>query len=140
MATRRKEPRSRERTAAQDWNSLTWEDLELWAGDRSVQRGRSYQRDGRVTNLVISEEARLLANVAGGARCVVSAWLVPEKKQGVRLDSRCTCPVGHSDCKHAVAVVASNLQAVAEGESVPTAAPDGRRWAKLNAGDIDSED
>src|SRR5437762_14337334 len=27
------------------WAALTWEDLERWAGDRSVARGRAYQRD-----------------------------------------------------------------------------------------------
>jgi hypothetical protein len=34
------------------WKSLTWDDLVDWAGEQSVSRGRAYQRDGQVEDLV----------------------------------------------------------------------------------------
>jgi uncharacterized Zn finger protein len=96
---------SKDRKASNHWASLTWDDLDRWAGGRSVSRGRSYQRQGRVQDLAIAEDGRLLATVQGGDRYFVSVWLTG-KKQGERLDSESTCPVGYSGCKHAVAVVA----------------------------------
>lgn len=54
------------------WTRLTWDDLERWAGSRSVTRGRSYQRGGRVRDLGLSDTGILLANVTGTARYVTS--------------------------------------------------------------------
>ena len=50
------------------WESLTWDDVANWAGSRSVTRGRAYQRGGRVRDLGISAEGKLLATVARGHR------------------------------------------------------------------------
>ena len=61
------------------WTSLTLDDLDDWAGSRSVSRGRSYQRQRRVKQLAISQEGRLLAMVIGGDRYVVSVWLMDHK-------------------------------------------------------------
>ena len=41
------------------WAALTWDDLEDWAGSRSVARGRTYQRGGRVKDLKISSDGEL---------------------------------------------------------------------------------
>ena len=30
------------------WTALSWDDLSEWAGSRSVDRGRAYQKQGRV--------------------------------------------------------------------------------------------
>jgi uncharacterized Zn finger protein len=40
---------------ADPWRALTWDDLEAWAGPRSLERGRSYQRTGRVRHLARSK-------------------------------------------------------------------------------------
>jgi uncharacterized Zn finger protein len=56
------------------------------------------------------------------------------------IESTCTCPVGYDGCKHAVAVVAAYLQALANEEAVPATAPDDPRWAKLNRSDKGTED
>ena len=32
--------------AADTWSSLTWDDLDDWAGSRCVSRGQAYQRQG----------------------------------------------------------------------------------------------
>ena len=69
-------PREKGHGAAKTWSRLTWGDLEDWAGSRSVSRGQSYQRQGRVTDLVVADDGRLLATVTGTRPlCDVSmAW------------------------------------------------------------------
>lgn len=113
------------------WASLTWDDLAQWAGSRSVSRGQSYQRQGRVKDLAISKDGRLLAMVMGGNRYVVSVWLQDVKKNDDLLQSICTCPVGYDGCKHAVAVVAAYLDLLAKEKPVPVADADDPRWDKL---------
>ena len=43
------------------FSELTWDDLEDWAGNRIVARGRSYQRRGAVRDLQRDEEGALVA-------------------------------------------------------------------------------
>ena len=124
---------------AAGWAVLTWDDLDRWAGSRSVSRGRSYQNQGRVKDLAISADDRLLATVQGGDRYVVSVWLNAGKKRHDKIESHCTCPVGYN-CKHAVATVAAYLQALTEGATVPTADPDDPRWRKLSDADAEFEE
>jgi uncharacterized Zn finger protein len=129
------------------WTALTWNDLERWAGSRSVARGRSYQHGGRVKDLRIASDGALLATVVGGDRYTTTVALSPGRK-GSSLESACTCPVGACGCKHAVAVVAAYLQALADGRDVPLADEDDPRWAELDRdraeidddGDEDDED
>lgn len=141
-AKRRKASRASRKSRAQDnaatqWGSLTWANVEDWAGSRSVARGRSYQRQGRVGDLAAAEDGRLLATVTGGARYVVSVRLTGRGRSRA-IESKCTCPVGLSDCKHAVAVVVAYLEALADSRAVPVAKPDDRRWTKLARLDADS--
>ncbi len=114
------------------WTSLTWGDVDVWATGRSMARGRTYQRQGRVKDLAATEDGRLLATVVGGERYTASVWLTSSAEHESKLQSKCTCPVGYDGCKHAVAVVAEYLQALADEEEVPTAEPDDPRWAKLD--------
>jgi uncharacterized Zn finger protein len=120
------------------WTGLTWEDLERWAGSRSVSRGRTYQRGGRVTDLRITPEGELLATVQGGERYATTVAMSGTGKSA-SLESSCTCPVGFN-CKHGVAVVADFLQAVADGREVPIAAEDDPRWDDLESGGAASDD
>jgi len=121
------------------WALLTWDDLDRWAGSRSVSRGRSYQNQGRVKDLAISADDRLLATVQGGDRYTVSVWLNAGKKRSDKIESHCTCPVGYN-CKHAVAAVAAYLQALTDGATVPMAEADDPRWHKLSAGEAEFEE
>ena len=105
-----------------------------------MARGRVYQRQGRVEGLAVTEDGRLLATVLGGDRYTVSVWREPGKGKRNTIESTCTCPVGYSGCKHAVAVVAAYLQALADEEAVPLADPDYRRWAKLERSDSGVDD
>jgi uncharacterized Zn finger protein len=124
------------------WNVLSWDDLTEWAGSRSVERGRVYQRQGRVHDLAISEDGWLLATVPGGERYAVKVWCEQSAKKGGTLYSRCTCPVGASGCKHAVAVVAEYLERLGEGEKTPIANQDDERWEMLadESGEEDDDD
>ena len=124
------------------WNVLSWDDLTEWAGSRSVERGRVYQRQGRVHDLAISEDGWLLATVPGGERYAVKVWCEQSAKKGCTLYSRCTCPVGASGCKHAVAVVAEYLERLGEGAETPAANQDDERWELLadETGDADEDD
>jgi uncharacterized Zn finger protein len=118
---------------------LTWDDLERWAGGRSVTRGRSYQRGGRVKDLRISKAGELLATVVGGDRYTTRVALMSGDRR-TKLKSSCTCPVGYNGCKHAVAVVAEYLQIIADGREIPVAGDDDPRWAKLRESTAELED
>ncbi|QDV35164.1 SWIM zinc finger family protein [Tautonia plasticadhaerens] len=117
---------------AASWVDLTWDHLDRWAGSRSVERGRSYERGGRVSGLSITADGSLLAWVDGTYRYATTVSLAGTGAKPL-LESSCTCPVGFA-CKHAVAVVASYLDAVASGEDVPVADEDDDRWAELESG------
>ncbi|RUL87783.1 SWIM zinc finger family protein [Tautonia sociabilis] len=116
--------------SAASWTDLTWEHLDRWAGSRSVQRGRSYQRGGRVRDLGISSEAELLASVRGTQDDVTTVSLDGTRSRPL-LTSDCSCPVGVA-CKHAVAVIAEYLEAVADGREVPLVSEDDPRWDELD--------
>ncbi len=124
------------------WTALSWDDLTEWAGSRSVDRGRAYQKQRRVHDLAISEDGRLLATVTGGSRYVVMVWCEPSPNRRGAIYSRCTCPVGVSSCKHALAVVAEYLQRLGRGEKTPIANQDDDRWELLadESGDADKDD
>ncbi len=113
------------------WDALTWDDLERWTGSRSVQRGRTYQRGGRVKDLRLSPEGALLATVIGTERYATTVSLRAGAKHPA-FESACTCPIGGS-CKHAVAVVAQYLEAVAKSQPVPAATDDDPRWDDLES-------
>ena len=139
--TRGKRPAAKKGSAeVRRWVSLTWDDMDRWAGGRSVARGRAYQRQGRVKDLAVAEDGRLLATVLGGDRYTVSVWREPGKGKRSTIESTCTCPVGYSGCKHAVAVVAAYLQALADDAAVPAADPDDLRWTRLKGSDNGMED
>jgi uncharacterized Zn finger protein len=128
------------RIQSSGWADLTWDDLVNWAGDHSVSRGRAYQRQRRVLDLAISEDSRLLAIVTGGERYAVIVWCHSGKREGVALESRCTCPVGSDGCKHAVAVVAEYLELVSRGAEIPGADSNDERWEILLSDDHDETD
>jgi len=81
---------------------LDWTTLEDWAGTKTLSRGRQYQREGRVHELVRSPNEAIVAWVDGAERYATAVYF----DNGIR--SVCTCPVG-SGCKHAVAVILEYL-------------------------------
>lgn len=127
-----------QRTPADGWLSLTWDDLEEWAGSRSVERGRSYQRGERVKKLAVTDAGELLATVRGSYEPNYTTTVSLKPGKAKSLASNCTCPVG-LNCKHAVAVIAEYLDAVAKGRAVAKTDGNDPRWADLDDPE-DSED
>jgi len=114
------------------WGNLTWDDLDAWAGDRSVSRGRAYQRNGRVKQLCVSNAGGLLAWVQGTQRYVTLVELdATKRKRADRIVSKCSCPVRHA-CKHAVAVVVEYRQSIEDGAQVPVASKNDPRFALID--------
>jgi len=112
------------------WSSVTWADLDDWAGSRAVSRGRAYQRRGAVSDLGISADGELLAWVVGTARYATRVRCRPQRARGRearRLESSCSCPVVFG-CKHAVATVVAALECIEGGEDLPRVASDDVRW------------
>ncbi len=120
-----------QQTAAKLFRKLSWDDLTGWAGSRIVRRGKAYQGQGRVKQLGISVEGRLLAWVFGTRRYATCVSV-----EDGNLVSDCNCPYYFdSVCKHAVAVVVEYLQQCKEDRPVPSAADDDPRWALIKGGD-----
>ena len=114
------------KTLIDRFSDLTWDDIEAWAGGKIVSRGQNYQRQGRVSDLAVTDDSSLIAWVDGSARY---ATRVVMDEDGLP-DSICTCPYG-LNCKHGVAVVIEYLKRVENNRSVPKAKQDDARLKLL---------
>jgi len=112
---------------------LTWNDLNDWAGNRIVSRGKSYQQQGRVSELAETNTGELIAWVEGTETYAVKVRM---DKQGMP-DSVCTCPYG-IDCKHGVATVLEYLEYQEKNRKVPKAKKNDKRLKLLD--DINEDD
>jgi uncharacterized Zn finger protein len=124
----------KKKTRLHRFSDLTWNDIEEWAGGKIVSRGRSYQRQGRVSDLAVTDDGSLIAWVDGTERY---ATRVVMDENGLP-DSICTCPY-ELDCKHGVAVVIEYLKWVENNRRVPKAKQDDDRLKLLEDGDRDDE-
>ena len=120
------------------FKGLTWDDLEEWAGSRVLSRGQSYQRNGRVKDLVQTRDGGLIAWVLGGNEYATRV----DFDKG-ELISTCTCPYGGT-CKHAVAVVLEYLDRAKKNVEVPLISKKDERMELLedlsDEGDWDDEE
>lgn len=105
---------------------LTWNDIEEWAGGKIVSRGKSYQRQGRVSDLAVTDDGSLIAWVDGTDRYATRVVL---DEAGLP-DSVCTCPY-ELDCKHGVAMVIEYLKRVENNQGVPKAKQNDERLQLL---------
>lgn len=117
------------------FDSLSWDDIATWAGSKIAGRGRSYQREGRVEDLAVTESGSLIASVVGSERYEVQVRM---DEDGV-LESHCTCPYGF-DCKHGVATVLEYLARTDQGKQIPMADPQDERLARTSISAIDGEE
>lgn len=115
------------KTQLDRFSDLTWNDIEAWAGGKIVSRGQNYQRQGRVSDLSVTEDGSLIAWVDGSERYATRVVL---GEDGLP-DSICTCPYG-LNCKHGVAVVMEYLKRVEKNRSVPQAKQDDQRLKLLD--------
>jgi len=100
---------------------LTWNDLEEWAGNRIVSRGKNYQGQGRVCDLAVTEDHGLIAWVDGTERYATKVIM---EDDGLP-EAICTCPF-KLDCKHAVAVVIEFLKRIENNLSIHSQGKPGR--------------
>src|SRR3972149_12023540 len=101
--------------AKEDFENLSWFDVESWAGSKIVSRGKAYQLSKSVRELAVTESGELVAWVEGSTTYATKVSL----DEG-ELSSICTCPY-HSACKHAVAVVLKYLECLENGGEVAKA-------------------
>jgi uncharacterized Zn finger protein len=122
----------KKKTRLDRFSDLTWNDIEEWAGGKIVSRGKSYQRQGRVSDLAVTDDGSLIAWVDGTVRY---ATRVVMDEDGLP-DSICTCPY-ELDCKHGVAVVIEYLKRIEDNRRVPKAKQDDDRLELLEEEDWD---
>ena len=114
--------------------NLTWEDLNDWAGERIVGRGKSYK--SYVENLCLSPDGALVATVYGTQKYATRAGMDANNE----LFSECTCPYSWGPCKHAVAVILVYLDACKHKKNIPVAAPDDERLLELSGENDDADE
>jgi uncharacterized Zn finger protein len=122
------------KTQLDGFSDLTWNDIEAWAGGKIISRGKNYQRQGRVSDLSVTEDGSLIAWVDGSERYATRVVL---GEDGLP-DSICTCLYG-LNCKHGVAVVIEYLKRVENNRSVPKAKQDDDRLKLLADENRDEE-
>ena len=125
---RQKKKTTKKQKPSDPFSKLTWEDLEEWAGNTIVGRGRPYQRKGAVENLGRTEGGTLAAWVRGTRRYATRVRLT--ERNG--LESACTCPYWDT-CKHAVAVVLEYLECLKTDSAIGEIEEDDPRLLKLEA-------
>ena len=125
---RQKKKTTKKQKSSDPFSKLTWEDIEEWAGNVIVGRGRSYQRNGAVGDLGRTEGGTLAAWVRGTRRYATRVRLT--ERNG--LESACTCPYWDT-CKHAVAVVLEYLERLKTDSAIGEIDEDDPRLLKLEA-------
>lgn len=106
------------------FESLTWEQLEGWAGHENVVQGR--ERQYSVQSLRSTPEGGLLGTVAYSG----NSTLIWFDKAG-HLSSECTCSAG-AKCQHAVSVVLYALDVLSHKKGIPLAEEDDARYQMLD--------
>jgi len=124
----------RKKKQPKGFSDLTWNELEEWAGGKIVSRGRSYQQQGRVFDLAVTDDGSLIAWVKGTRRY---STRVTMDEDGLP-DSTCTCPY-ELDCKHGVAAVLEYLECLENSRPVPKVKQDDDRLRLLEDDDSDEE-
>lgn len=122
------------KTQLNKFAGLAWNDLQEWAGNRIVSRGKNYQRQGRVCDLAVTEDHGLIAWVDGTEKY---ATKVVMEDDGLP-EAICTCPY-EWDCKHAVAVVIEYLKRIEDNRPVPWISRDDARLKLLDEEDWNDE-
>lgn len=121
-----------------DWGdglrSLTWADLEDWAGAKIVPRGRSYK--GRVSDVVKIANNLAMASVSGTRKYITQVGLEPNGE----LFSDCNCPYDWGPCKHAVALLLVCMDAIREGKEIPEASQNDERLLLFSRDAMDDAD
>ena len=120
----------KKKTPLDQFANLTWNDFEDWAGSKIVSRGKSYQSQGRVSELAKTDNGSLVAWVDGTVRYATQVLM----GAGGLPESICTCPY-ELDCKHGVAVTIEYLKWLENSRPVPRTLPEDERLIQLEDDD-----
>ena len=111
---------------------LDFDDLLCWAGEKIVNRGKSYVK--HVDQLARTEDNTLFAWVTGTERYATSVRIDNDGS----LDDFCTCPYSWGPCKHAVAVILAAAEQVKAKQAIPLL-DEGNDLGRKLFGDADEE-
>jgi uncharacterized Zn finger protein len=101
--------------------TITWEDLDTWAGEKVVSRARRYKQN--VQDLRMTKDQELLGWVQGTKRYAAEVWIDGSGS----LLCECTCPYDWGPCKHCVALILVYLDALKNRTEVKQASSDDQR-------------
>ncbi len=120
------------------FETLTFENLREWAGEKIYQRGEEYV--DRVSQLSRTSDGAVAAWVAGTDDY---ATMVSRNEQG-NLEAFCTCPYsGYGPCKHVVAVLLVAADCIKQQRGLPLLEPEDDLYLELwddEDEDFDKED
>jgi uncharacterized Zn finger protein len=117
-----------------DFQNLSWFDLQQWAGSRVVLKGKTYQQNRLVEDLAITQSGDLLSWVRGS-----STYATKVSIDKGSLASVCTCPY-YSPCKHAVALVLEYLDFIKNNKDIPSVSKKDERLLLLEGREEDIDD
>jgi len=63
----------KKKTKLDRFADLTWNDIEKWAGGKIVSRGKTYQRQGRVSDLAVTDDGETAMEIADCMPVIVGA-------------------------------------------------------------------
>lgn len=91
---------------------FTAQDIATSFEDRDNSRGRAYQIEGRVKDLIVEKEGtKIIALVQGTEHSPYRVEVEIQKKPArIEITSHCSCPVGYM-CKHAAATLYESIAA-----------------------------
>ena len=104
------------------FSELTWSDLILWAGKKTVQEGQKCQQGSNVKQLALTESGGILA------------WVEAEEIFSTRVEynadeitTDCSCNSAEHACAHAIAVIIEYIAHLKRNISIPDAEKNDRR-------------
>ena len=116
------------------FTDVSWDDINDWADDTIVARGRKYQQQKRVSKLAKADDGSLVAWVEGATRYVTKVDLDDEDD----LHSICTC-LYRFDCKHGVATLLEYLAQLEDNRRISIARQDDERIELFTDEDWDED-
>lgn len=113
-------------SSGNQFSELTWSDLILWAGKKTVQEGQECQQEGNVKQLALTN--------SGG----VIAWVEAEEMFSTRVEyhaeeitADCSCNSAEHACAHAIAVIIDYIAHLKRNISIPDAKTNDQRFFLL---------
>lgn len=105
------------------FSELSWNDLILWAGKKTVQEGQKIQQKGDVKQLALSGSGGVLAWVEAE-----ETFSTIVKYNSEEITSECSCNSVEHACEHAIAVIIESIAHLKGNISIPDAKKNDQRF------------